>query len=185
MYHLLIPAYRRMYIEEQLVFDPNLCPLVLEGLIYDAIPFVSLKVINEQEKNTFRMTEVNNMSPDDLPSVWNLWNAFASKTQTLYLGAEDAEDVYENGDADCESGRTGDGSMNQPANARGGVPSTRNGGKATPCRKCTWLPDGELPLVRRRPRPDARVQSCHCQRHYANVNIYRELEAPMTFFHER
>lgn len=158
VFHLLMPAYRRIYIKEKLAFNPGLYPLVLEGHIYNSAPFVTLRVINKPERNAFRMREIHNLPADDAPSVWNLWNLLASETQTLDLGKEDTDDDNEESNAYYNSDSSGHGSqISQPAYARGGIPSpTRNEVKETQGHRAyTRISNGELVWVRRRPRHDA------------------------------
>jgi hypothetical protein len=150
VFHLLMPAYRRIYINEKLAFNPGLYPLVLEGHIYDSAPLVSLRVINEMKENAFRMKGINNLPINDPGSIWNLWNLFAPEAPVLDLGKDDTDDDYE----DSDSGKHGS-STSQSSYFRCGEPSSRrNKGRMTPkAQQNTRFSDKRSFWVRPRPGP--------------------------------
>ncbi|KAF1967015.1 hypothetical protein BU23DRAFT_304583 [Bimuria novae-zelandiae CBS 107.79] len=109
VFHLLIPAYRYMYIEEKLAFNPGLYPLVLEGHVYNSAPFVSLHVINKRQRNAFMMNNINNL-PDPAPNMLMPWNWFGPEIQTLDLGMEYSTDDDDDDDASYDSDSSGQSS---------------------------------------------------------------------------
>ncbi|KAF2470000.1 uncharacterized protein BDR25DRAFT_262551 [Lindgomyces ingoldianus] len=84
--HLLMPAYRRIYIRDKLTFPEELCPLEIEGHIYNSAPFVTLNVTNKED-GQFVLSRVGNEAPKD-SNLWNLWGMWTPGGRPRMLGQE-------------------------------------------------------------------------------------------------
>ncbi|ORY07013.1 hypothetical protein BCR34DRAFT_570928 [Clohesyomyces aquaticus] len=82
--HLLMPAYRRIYIRDRLTFPAEVLPLEIEGHIYNSAPFVTLNVTNMEDAD-FVLSRVGNEAPKDA-SLWNLWGMLPPGGKARMLG---------------------------------------------------------------------------------------------------